>query len=136
MPFTPTSTFLANLKTLGFDKSVHCRGIYAKISFEPFILNTRSFEATSHFLFRSLDKSRAKVEFKTCWPPRTKEEAREYNQIAFRWLNELRQIQGSLLALIPLRKSYFEDCHHPTMSHIMLAFSALVLNNVLSRFMG
>ncbi|KAI9283293.1 HAUS augmin-like complex subunit 6 N-terminus-domain-containing protein [Sporodiniella umbellata] len=138
MLFDPVYTFLSNLRTLGFDKAVHCKGIYSTISFQPtFTFNMRTFEVTSHFLFRALDKAKTKHNFRSCWPPNSSQKSREYNQIAFRWLQELKSThKDSPLAYIALRKSYFEDYHHPTMNHVMMAFSALVLEDVLSRTMA
>lgn len=134
MLFSPINTFLSNLKTLGFDQTIHCKGLYTNISLQPdhFILNTRSFEVTSHFLFRCLDKARTRKDFKTCWPPTTKQRSKEYTVISIRWLQELKETHP-LLTFIPIRKSYFEDCHSQMMNRIMMVFSTLVLETVLCR---
>ncbi|KAL4209662.1 HAUS augmin-like complex subunit 6 N-terminus-domain-containing protein [Rhizopus microsporus] len=135
MLFSPIIVFLSNLKTLGFDQSVHCKGIYSKVVVDPstFVLYNRSFEVTSYFLFRCYDKSLAKKEFKGCFPPKTKQQAREYVNIAFRLLQDIRQTKkNSILAHIPLRRSYFDNYRSEIMGHVMLAFSTVVLETVLS----
>lgn len=139
MLFSPIIVFLSNLKTLGFDQSVHCKGIYSKVVVDPstFVLYNRSFEVTSYFLFRCYDKSLAKKEFKGCFPPKTKQQAREYVNIAFRLLQDIRQTKkNSILAHIPLRRSYFDNYRSEIMGHVMLAFSTVVLETVLSHAIG
>ncbi|KAI8876589.1 hypothetical protein K501DRAFT_337983 [Backusella circina FSU 941] len=132
----PIDVFISNLKLLGFEKSAHCKGLLSSVSltrdmFTHGASNTRQFEATSHFLFKTLDKTQCIRRFKTCWPLQEyMRHSREYRSIAFRWLEEIKQ-SSVIMQHIRLRKSYFEDCRGAQFEHIMVAFSTFVLETVL-----
>lgn len=135
---SPIAVFISNLKVLGFEKSAHCKGLLASVSlaqdmFTRGASNTKQFEATSHFLFKTLDKKQCLERFKRCWPIQEyMRHSREYRAVAYHWLEELKR-SSVLMQHIPLRKSLFENCRGTQFEDIMAAFSTVVLEVVLIR---
>ncbi|KAG0380573.1 HAUS augmin-like complex subunit 6 [Mortierella sp. AD032] len=53
--------------------------------------STKALEFVLWFLFSRLDKSRTRDRFKECWPVLDRHDAREFRNVAFKWLEELRK---------------------------------------------
>ncbi|KAF9333454.1 hypothetical protein BG006_003614 [Podila minutissima] len=69
------------MKPLELNKHVFSRGHQSSKALE-FIL---------WFLFTRLDKSQARDRFKGCWPVLDRQDAREFRNVAFKWMEELRK---------------------------------------------
>ncbi|KAG0323674.1 hypothetical protein BGZ99_002614 [Dissophora globulifera] len=53
--------------------------------------STKALEFVLWFLFTRLNKSLARDRFKECWPILDRHDAREFRNVAFKWLDELRK---------------------------------------------
>lgn len=53
--------------------------------------STKALEFILWFLFARLDKSQARDRFKGCWPVLDRHDAREFRNVAFKWMEELRK---------------------------------------------
>ncbi|KAF9119759.1 hypothetical protein BGW39_011947 [Mortierella sp. 14UC] len=53
--------------------------------------STKALEFVLWFLFSRLDKDQARGRFKECWPVLDRHDAREFRNVAFKWLEELRK---------------------------------------------
>ncbi|KAG0021160.1 HAUS augmin-like complex subunit 6 [Podila clonocystis] len=53
--------------------------------------STKALEFILWFLFTRLDKSQARDRFKGCWPVLDHHDAREFRNVAFKWMEELRK---------------------------------------------
>lgn len=53
--------------------------------------STKALEFILWFLFIRLDKAQARDRFKGCWPVLDRHDAREFRNVAFKWLEELRK---------------------------------------------
>lgn len=53
--------------------------------------STKALEFILWFLFTRLDRSQARDRFKGCWPVLDRHDAREFRNVAFKWMEELRK---------------------------------------------
>ncbi|KAF9428061.1 hypothetical protein BGZ94_003463 [Podila epigama] len=53
--------------------------------------SAKALEFILWFLFQKLDMSRAQKEFKGCWPILDRNDAREFRNVAFKWMEQLRK---------------------------------------------
>ncbi|KAG0216448.1 hypothetical protein BGX33_012618 [Mortierella sp. NVP41] len=53
--------------------------------------STKALEFVLWFLFSRLDKGQARDRFKECWPVLDRHDAREFRNVAYKWLEELRK---------------------------------------------
>jgi hypothetical protein len=124
--------FLHNLKVLGFEEAIHCKGTQVKLNEQVFLIgadNTKAFQLISHFLFHQLDKNKTKILTKNCWPVNSIEKSRLYMKLALGWLQDLKR-SVTVLKHITLRKSNFNNCRGEIMNEIFMAFSTYVLEQV------
>ncbi|KAG0280439.1 hypothetical protein BGZ95_010084 [Linnemannia exigua] len=54
--------------------------------------STKALEFVLWFLFSRLDKIQTRDRFKECWPVLDRHDAREFRNVAFKWLEELRKV--------------------------------------------
>lgn len=120
------SVFVRNLETLGFTPPVDSNWVVNEQTFTVNRNSIKAFECISHFLFHLLDEKKARNTFTGVWPISNNRESLEYRQRAFQWLKNIQA--GTCLSYVPLRKSYFTDCHGEPFNKIVSAFTTFVLD--------
>ncbi|KAI8601800.1 HAUS augmin-like complex subunit 6 N-terminus-domain-containing protein [Dissophora ornata] len=108
--------------------------------------STKALEFVLWFLFTRLDKTQARDRFKECWPVLDRHDAREFRNVAFKWLDELRKegcfgvghnihptkchVAGLGLFLPTIRRSYLDDSIGERIERLVLVLSTYVLSQV------
>ncbi|KAI7827170.1 HAUS augmin-like complex subunit 6 N-terminus-domain-containing protein [Gamsiella multidivaricata] len=114
--------------------------------------STKALEFVLWFLFTRLDKAQAHDRFKECWPILDRHDAREFRNVAFKWLDELRkegcfgighnihpsnnQSTGLGLLLHTIRRSYLDDSIGDRTEQLVLVLSTYVLSRVVMEEIG
>ncbi|KAF9985028.1 hypothetical protein BGZ65_011924, partial [Modicella reniformis] len=114
--------------------------------------STKALEFVLWFLFTRLDKAQARERFKECWPILDRHDAREFRNVAFKWLEELRkegcfgighnldhtgsQALGLGLFLPTIRRSYLDDSIGERIEQLVLILSTYVLSQAMANEMS
>ncbi|KAG0021936.1 hypothetical protein BGZ80_001420 [Entomortierella chlamydospora] len=109
--------------------------------------STKALEFVLWFLFSRLDKVHARERFKDCWPILDRHDAREFRNVAFKWLDELRkegcfgighnihpshgQITGLGVFLPTIRRSYLDESIGERIEQLVMILSTHVLSRAL-----
>ncbi|KAL1924065.1 uncharacterized protein VTP21DRAFT_7100 [Calcarisporiella thermophila] len=131
-----TRTLLySNLALLGFSKCL--TGSFAHLEFNEEMFNSgantiKSMEIVTWFLLQKLDPRNAEERFISCWPPLDVAQAREYRNIVFKWIEQLKK-DGFLPANLIVRRSFFDECRGDRFERILLALSTHVIQVVIAR---
>lgn len=123
---TTASIFVRNLTTLGFEPPMDSKWVVNEHTFTISANSIKAFECISHFLFQLLDEKKVKTTFNGVWPINTIQQSHEYRRRAFQWLKDIQP--GTRLMYVPLRKSYFTNCHGEAFNKIVSAFTTIVLD--------
>ncbi|KAI8979762.1 HAUS augmin-like complex subunit 6 N-terminus-domain-containing protein [Mycotypha africana] len=134
--FDTAAELLNNIRLLGFNPTVHSKGQLTG-DLDPNLFrnngdNSKPFQVITFFLFRCLDKKRTEKEFEGCFPVTNRSQANTFLNKTCAWLEDLRKT-SPLLRHVPIRRSYLIDCRGIEINEIMVAFSTVVLQKVLSR---
>ncbi|KAI7893012.1 HAUS augmin-like complex subunit 6 N-terminus-domain-containing protein [Mucor mucedo] len=127
---TTASVFVRNLNLLGFEPPLNSKWVVNEQTFTINANSVKAFEQISHFLFHLLDERKTRTTFMGVWPVTDLRRSHEYRRLAFQWLKDIQP--GTRLMNVPLRKSYFTDCHGEPFNKIVSAFTALVVDQQLS----
>ncbi|KAG2198622.1 hypothetical protein INT47_001069 [Mucor saturninus] len=127
---TTASVFVRNLNLLGFEPPLNSKWVVDEQTFTISANSVKAFEHISHFLFQLLDERKTRTTFMGVWPVTDLRRSHEYRRLAFQWLKDIQP--GTRLMNVPLRKSYFTDCHGEPFNKIVSAFTALVVDQQLS----
>ncbi|KAG0056246.1 HAUS augmin-like complex subunit 6, partial [Linnemannia elongata] len=124
--------------------------------------STKALEFILWFLFTRLDKTQTRDRFKECWPVIDRHDAREFRNVAFKWLEELRKDgcfgvghqfarddssatfagnnhttngnTGSLGLFLPtIRRSYLDESIGERTEQLVLVLSTYVLSTVIKK---
>ncbi|KAG9068724.1 HAUS augmin-like complex subunit 6 [Linnemannia hyalina] len=124
--------------------------------------STKALEFILWFLFTRLDKTQTRDRFKECWPVIDRHDAREFRNVAFKWLEELRKDgcfgighqlarddssatfasnnhntngnTGSLGLFLPtIRRSYLDESIGERIEQLVLVLSTYVLSTVIKK---
>ncbi|KAF8946004.1 hypothetical protein BGZ47_001498 [Haplosporangium gracile] len=124
--------------------------------------STKALEFILWFLFTRLDKGQTQDRFKGCWPVIDRHDAREFRNVAFRWLEELRKDgcfgvghqlvrddsstafssindntssnTGSLGLFLPtIRRSYLDESIGERIEQLVLVLSTYVLSKAIKK---
>ncbi|KAG9294850.1 hypothetical protein G9A89_008542 [Geosiphon pyriformis] len=80
-----------------------------------------------------MDPNLARDDFAGCWPVKTAGESRQFRQVAFKRLEQLKK-EGLLGSNdLVLRRSFFDECQGDRFDPIIMAFSNYVLKYILER---
>ncbi|KAF9400341.1 hypothetical protein BGX21_004526 [Mortierella sp. AD011] len=109
--------------------------------------STKALEFVLWFLFSRLDKAHARERFKDCWPILDRHDAREFRNVAFKWLDELRkegyfgighnihpshgQMTGLGVFLPTIRRSYLDESIGERIEQLVMILSTHVLSRAL-----
>ncbi|KAG0254123.1 hypothetical protein BG011_005944 [Mortierella polycephala] len=121
--------------------------------------SSKALEFVLWFLFMQLDKSLAKERFKDCWPILDRHDAREFRNVAHKWLEELRKegcfgighnmelgshitvatkgsTSGGLGLFLPtILRSYLDDSIGERVEQLVLVLSTYVLSRIITKEM-
>lgn len=114
--------------------------------------STKALEFVFWFLLSKLDKTLARERFKDCWPIQDRHDAREFRNVVFKWLEDLRKegcfaightllrpednsnaggaIGGLGIFLPTIRRSYLDDSIGERIEQLVLVLSTYVLSRV------
>ena len=124
--------------------------------------STKALEFILWFLFTRLDKNQTRDRLKECWPVIDRHDAREFRNVAFKWLEELRRDgcfgvghqltrdddsatfasnnhntnsnTGSLGLFLPtIRRSYLDESIGERIEQLVLVLSTYVLSTVIKK---
>ncbi|KAF9207470.1 HAUS augmin-like complex subunit 6 [Haplosporangium sp. Z 27] len=111
--------------------------------------STKALEFVLWFLFTRLDKSQARERFRECWPILDRHDAREFRNVTFKWLDELRkegcfgvghgirqpqgQMTGLGVFLHTIRRSYLDESIGERIEQLVLVLSTYVLSRTIAR---
>lgn len=125
--------------------------------------STKALEFILWFLFARLDKNLTRDRFKECWPVHDRHDAREFRNVAFKWLEELRKDgcfgvghqltrddssatfssnsinntssnTGSLGLFLPtIRRSYLDESIGERIEQLVLVLSTYVLSTTIKK---
>lgn len=124
--------------------------------------STKALEFILWFLFTRLDRTQTRDRFKECWPVIDRHDAREFRNVAFKWLEELRKDgcfgvghqlarddssatfasnnpntcsnTGSLGLFLPtIRRSYLDESIGERIEQLVLVLSTYVLSTVIKK---
>jgi len=107
--------------------------------------STKALEFILWFLFTRLDQNQARERFKECWPVMDRHDAREFRNVAFKWLEELRKegcfgighnlnrTENHVLGLFlpTIRRSYLDESIGERIEQLVLILSTYVLSRTL-----
>ncbi|KAF9431611.1 HAUS augmin-like complex subunit 6 [Entomortierella beljakovae] len=125
-------------KPLEFHKNIFAKGHQS----------SKALEFVLWFLFSRLDWSLTRERFKECWPILDKHHAREFRNVAFKWLDELRkegcfgvghnirpsqqQTTGLGVFLPTIRRSYLDESIGERIDQLVMMLSTYVLSRVIA----
>lgn len=111
--------------------------------------STKALEFVLWFLFTRLDQAEARERFKECWPILDRHDAREFRNVAFKWLEELRKegcfgighnlnpsqshVLGLGLFLPTIRRSYLDESIGERIEQLVLILSTYVLSRTIMK---
>ncbi|KAF9114879.1 hypothetical protein BGX27_009524 [Mortierella sp. AM989] len=111
--------------------------------------STKALEFVLWFLLTRLDKTQARERFKECWPILDRHDAREFRNVTFKWLDELRkegcfgighnirpsqgQTTGLGVFLPTIRRSYLDESIGERIEQLVLILSTYVLSRAIVR---
>ncbi|CAG8639173.1 3779_t:CDS:2, partial [Paraglomus brasilianum] len=136
-PCCPRSIFWTNLVLLGFDPPKHAVGTYSAIAFDQDVFtgvnNVKAMEPIVWFLFNKLDPNKAKKRFSSCWPVTNLGQSKEFRNVAFKWLEQLRKDGCLGNNDLVMRRSFFDECQGERFDRIIMALSNYVVTVVMKR---
>ncbi|GAO47378.1 hypothetical protein SAICODRAFT_8923 [Saitoella complicata NRRL Y-17804] len=91
----------------------------------------KAMEVIVYHLFKELSLGECRKRFDQCWPIYQPIQSKEFRNVAFKWLSDLKQ-SGALGPTI-VRRSLLEDCQGERYEELILAFSSYVLRESLMR---
>ncbi|BFZ63002.1 hypothetical protein YB2330_004114 [Saitoella coloradoensis] len=91
----------------------------------------KAMEVIVYHLFKELSSSECRKRFDQCWPIYQPIQTKEFRNVTFKWLSDLKQ-SGALGQTI-IRRSLLEDCQGERYEDLILAFSSYVLRESLMR---
>ncbi|KAJ1980966.1 hypothetical protein H4R34_002251, partial [Dimargaris verticillata] len=159
---TERRQWFTTLKLLGFDAQRLCVGPYTGILVHADVFcqghhHLKAAELVLKFFFDQLHPSQAREAFAGCYPACDPRQTREFRNVAFKWLEQLRKesaapdsphiaLSTQTLPIIhpaltfpytlPVRRTHLDECRGPRFESLLFYFSRHVLVTVLVRDFG
>ncbi|XP_067929992.1 HAUS augmin-like complex subunit 6 [Watersipora subatra] len=131
--------FYTNMLLLGFDGKAPSPNHFNKVvafNVDMFkVPNKSAFEVVIYFLFTKLSPSRAKEEFRDCWPILDKKREQMFRRVCNGWLSQIAQNEpdAHLPKIVP---SVFQSPGGDRFCHLIFAFSTYVLTQIMKQKHG
>ncbi|KAK9768702.1 hypothetical protein K7432_000455 [Basidiobolus ranarum] len=84
------------------------------------------------FLFDRLDKDGTRKKFKDSWPVEDRKQARDFRNVAFKWLEQLKK-DGLICVGSPVRRSYLDEGRGERFENILFSLSNYVLKTIMEK---
>ncbi|ORY02982.1 hypothetical protein K493DRAFT_297630 [Basidiobolus meristosporus CBS 931.73] len=84
------------------------------------------------FLFDKLDREETRKRFKESWPVEDRKQARDFRNVAFKWLEQLKK-DGLICVGYPVRRSYLDEGRGERFENILFSLSNHILRTVMEK---